>query len=50
MAAKEDSNLGDWWTKFQKQNEEERNSAINKLRVVRENESDKKFGFWCELI
>ena len=49
-AAKENSNLGDWWTKFQKQNEDERNSVINKLKVERENESDKKFGFWCELI
>ncbi len=42
--------LGDWWTKFQKQNEDERDSVINKLRVERENESDKKFGFWSELI
>jgi poly(A) polymerase len=49
-AAKENSNLGDWWTKFQKQNEDERNSVINKLKVERENESDKKFGFWSELI
>ena len=49
-AADEKTDIGDWWTKFQKQNFDERDSAIAKLRSQRENESEKKFGFLGELI
>ena len=49
-AAKEDSSIGDWWTKFQNQNDDEREAVITKLSNERENESDKKFGFSSELI
>tara|TARA_B100000900_G_C20576136_1_gene715391 strand:- start:534 stop:1766 length:1233 start_codon:yes stop_codon:yes gene_type:complete len=49
-AANEDYQIGDWWTKFQKQNYDERETALTKLRNQRDNESDKKFGFLGELI
>ena len=49
-AASEESNIGEWWTKFQIQNYDEREVVINKLHDEQENEPDKKFGFWSELI
>ncbi len=50
LAAHEKSTLGKWWTKFQNKNHSEREIAINALKVKREQEADKKFGFSSELI
>ena len=49
-ATNQKTHIGDWWTKFQKQNFNERELAVAKLRSQREKESEKKFGFLGELI
>ena len=44
------SNLGDWWTKFQKNNSASQKQQILDLNEVSEENSFKKFGFQEELI
>jgi poly(A) polymerase len=49
-ASKCKSNLGDWWTKFQKNNSASQKQQILNLKEVDSENSYKKFGFQEELI
>jgi len=44
------SNLGNWWTKFQKNDRLHQKSLISELKELNDKESYKKFGFTEELI